>query len=56
MILDRSNRTQLSTTCRRCDVYLELCCPGAKPRRLALPFVTRFGVIPEYDEDMTFLH
>ena len=30
----------------RCEVSLELCCPGAKPWRLAPPLVTRFGVIP----------
>ena len=29
----------------RCDVSSELCCPGAKPRRWAPPFVLRFGVI-----------
>ena len=31
----------------RCDVSLELCCPGAKSRRWAPPDVTRFGVIPQ---------
>ena len=30
----------------RCDVSSELCCPGAKQRKLAPPLVTRFGVIP----------
>ena len=29
----------------RCDVLLELCSPGAKPRRWAPQLVTRFGVI-----------
>ena len=31
---------------QRYDVSWELCCPGAKPRRCALPFLTGFGVIP----------
>ena len=37
----------VSPTARhRGDVFSELCCPGAKPRRCAPPLVTRFGVIP----------
>ena len=37
----------VSPTARhRCNVTLELCCPGAKPRRWAPPLVTSFGVIP----------
>ena len=30
----------------RCDVSSELCRPGANPRRLIPPLVTRFGAIP----------
>ena len=37
----------LSPTARhRCDVSLDLCCPGAMPRRWIPLLVTRFGVIP----------
>ena len=37
----------VSPTARhRCDVFLELCHPGAKPRRWTPPLVTRFGIIP----------
>ena len=32
------------TTRHRCHVSTELCCPGAKSQRRALPLVTRFGV------------
>ena len=45
----------VSPTARHCyKVPSELCSPGAKPRRWALPLVTRFGVIGyrEYDEDL----
>ena len=34
------------TTRHRCDVSLEVSCPGAKSRRCAPLLVTRFGVIP----------
>ena len=33
------------TNSHRCDTFLELCCPDAKPRRWAPPLVTRYGVI-----------
>ena len=42
-ILDRSNWTQRRN---RCDIFSELFCPGAKPRKWALLLVTRFVVIP----------
>ena len=32
------------TTCHRCDVPSQLCCPDVKPRRRAPPLVRRFGV------------
>ena len=35
----------LPTARYQCDVLLELCSPGAKPRRWAPQLVTRFGVI-----------
>ena len=40
------NITVSPTARLRCDVSSELCCPGAKPRRLTSPLVSRFGVIP----------
>ena len=40
----RLNRTVSPTARHRCDVFTELCSPGAKPR-WAPPLVTRFGVI-----------
>ena len=39
----KSRVGQMSPTARhRCDVYLELCSPGAKPRRWAPPLVYTF--------------
>ena len=41
-----SRAGQIRQCCRvRCEVYQELCCADAKPRRYAPPLVTRFGVI-----------
>ena len=39
-------KSTVSPTARhRCDVSLEMCCPGAKSRRWASPLVTAFGVL-----------
>ena len=39
------SETASATSCHRCDVSQELCCPGAKLRRWASPLVARFGVM-----------
>ena len=38
------SNTVSSTARHRCDVSLELCCPGAMPGRWTPPLVTRFDV------------
>ena len=41
-----SGPVKTSARRHRCEVSLELCCPGAEPRRWIPPLVTRFSVIP----------
>ena len=43
------------TAHHRCDVFSELCCPRAKPRRWIPPLVTRFGVFHEYNQDFIII-
>ena len=43
------------TACLRCDVFSELCCPGAKPQRWIPPLVTPSAQYRQYNKDLTDL-